>query len=155
MFLYLIQRAVLFMLLWWILTGGRGDGLGLGVVAVALATWVSLRLMPPGRRALRWRALPALAVYFLGQSLLGGWQVAKMALRPKSGLRPGWQSLKLDLPEGAARVLLLNLIGLMPGTLGARLAGQEIKLHLLDVGQPIEGEVRKLEWHIARLFGER
>ena len=40
------------LLLWWILTEGRADAWGLGLVAVTLALWLSLKLLPPKKPGL-------------------------------------------------------------------------------------------------------
>ena len=61
--------------------------------------------------------------------------------------------LKLALPAGVPRILMLNTLGLMPGTLGVRLDGDRLKVHVLDERLPVAAEARALEAHIARLFG--
>lgn len=147
------RRALLFALLWWALAEGRADAWGLGAVAVAAATWASLRLSPPGRRRISFAGLAGFAGFFLWNSLRGGVQVAFMALRPGLGFRPAALDLSLSLPAGAPRVLMLNTLSLMPGTLGVRLDGARLKLHVLDERLPVAAEARALEAHIARLFG--
>lgn len=62
-------------------------------------------------------------------------------------------ALDVALPPGAPRVLMLNVLGLMPGTLGVRLDGARLTLHLLDARLPVEREARALEAHVAALFG--
>lgn len=146
-------RAGLFALLWWILAEGRLDTWWLGAVGVAAATWVSLRLAPPGARGVR--ALPLLRFlgFFVWNSLRGGAQVALMALRPRPDLAPELLVLELALPPGTPRVLMLNTLGLMPGTLGVDLDAARLRLHVLDARLPVAAEARALEAHIARLFG--
>lgn len=148
-----LRRALLFAFLWWVLAEGRWAAWGLGAVAVAVATWASLYLLPPSRRSFTIGGFLGFAAFFLWNSLRGGTQVAWMALRLRPGLRPALLELELALPAGAPRVLMLNTLGLMPGTLGVRLDGDRLKLHVLDERLPVAAQARSLEAHIARLFG--
>jgi len=149
----IIYRCFSFALLWWVLAEGRLDAWWLGAVAVAAATWASLRLAPPGQRQVSLPGLAGFLAFFLRNSLRGGVQVAFLALRPDPGLRPATLEVSVSLPAGAPRVLMLNTLGLMPGTLGVRLDGERLKLHVLDVRLPVAEEARALEAHIARMFG--
>ena len=149
----LTQRAALFALLWWILAEGRLDGWWLGAVGIAAATWASLRLAPPGPRRIRAVPLLRFLAFFVWNSLRGGAQVAFMALRPRPGLAPALLEFELALPPGAARVLMLNALSLMPGTLGVALDVARLRLHVLDARLPVAAEARALETRIAQLFG--
>jgi multicomponent Na+:H+ antiporter subunit E len=148
-----LWRTALLAVLWWIIAEGRLTGWGLAVVAVATATWASLWLVPPGMQRFSAAGFVGFVAFFVVNSLRGGVQVAWMALRRRPGLRPAWVDLRVTLPPGAPRVLLLNALGLMPGTLGVRLDGETLRLHVLDVRLPVVAEARALEAHIGRLFG--
>lgn len=148
-----LRRAPILAFLWWVLAEGRLEAWGLGAIAVAAATWASLHLLPPSRRRLAIGGFLGFAGFFLWNSLRGGAQVAWMALRLRPGLRPALLELELALPAGTPRVLMLNTLGLMPGTLGVSLDGERLKLHVLDERLPVAAEARALEAHIARLFG--
>ncbi|MCF8198447.1 MAG: Na+/H+ antiporter subunit E [Sulfuritalea sp.] len=148
-----LRRAPMFALLWWVLAEGQSEAWGLGAVAVATATSASLYLQPPSRRRFSITGFLGFAGFFLWNSLHGGAQVAWMALRPRPDLRPEFLELELALPVGSPRVLMLNTLGLMPGTLGVRLDGDRLKLHVLDKRLPVAASARALEAHIARLFG--
>ncbi|PKO84380.1 MAG: cation transporter [Betaproteobacteria bacterium HGW-Betaproteobacteria-11] len=145
-------RGVSFALLWWVLAEGRMDGWWVGLCGVAAATWASLRLSPP--RAGRLRAVPLLRflAFFLWNSVRGGWQVARLALRPRLDLAPTTLDLAVMLPAGGARQLMLNTLSLMPGTVGVGLDDATLRLHVLDSRLPVAREARALEAHIARLF---
>jgi len=149
----LALRGLLFALLWWILAVGRFDTWWLGAIGVVAATWASLRLAPPRGHRLRARALLAFAGFFLWNSVRGGAQVAWYALRPRIGIAPILHDFRTVLPAGAPRLLLLNALGLMPGTVGVRLDDDTLRLHVLDANLPTPHEVRALEAHIARVFG--
>jgi multicomponent Na+:H+ antiporter subunit E len=146
-------RALAFVALWWILAEGRLDGWLLGGVAVVAATWTSITLQPPGELRMRIAGLIGFFHFFLWNSLRGGMQVAGMALRGRTALRPGIIELRVTLPPGRARILLVNVLGLMPGTLGVDLDDANLRLHVLDDAQPVVAEARALEATIAALFG--
>ncbi|MDP3438309.1 MAG: Na+/H+ antiporter subunit E [Azonexus sp.] len=149
----IFRRGLMALLLWWILTEGRSDAWGLGLVAVMLALWLSLKLLPPKRPGIRLIRLPGFVGFFIWNSILGGLQVAFVALRGRQALQPGVLELSVSLPAGAPRLLLINLLGLMPGTLGMQLKDDHLRLHGLDERRPLLADVRALEQRIAHLFG--
>jgi multicomponent Na+:H+ antiporter subunit E len=61
--------------------------------------------------------------------------------------------MTLTLPGEGPRVLLALVVSLLPGTLAVRLEGDRLTLHALDVGSPVQSELRRIEDAIARLFG--
>ncbi|MFN4342047.1 MAG: Na+/H+ antiporter subunit E [Azonexus sp.] len=147
------RRALLFAGLWWVLAEGRHDGWLLGSVAVMAATWASLRLAPAGPMPLRLAGLFGFLRFFIVNSVRGGIQVAGMALRGKAALQPGLVELAVGLPAGGARVLLINTLSLMPGTVGVDMDETMLRLHVLDERLPVIDEARALETAIGRLFG--
>lgn len=147
-------RALGFVALWWILAEGRLDGWLLGGVAVVAATWTSITLQPPQELRIRLAGLFGFLRFFLWNSLRGGTQVAGMALRGRTALRPGIIELRVTLPPGGARILLVNVLGLMPGTLSVDLDDASLRMHVLDDSQPVIAETRALEATIAALFGD-
>jgi multicomponent Na+:H+ antiporter subunit E len=149
----LFLRGAAFALLWWVLAEGRDDGWALGAAAVVGATWASLALSPPGRRRIHPVGLVAFLGFFLWSSIRGGAQVASMALRGRTALQPGLIELQVRLPPGGPRILLVNALSLMPGTLGVQLARRTLRVHVLDERLPVVAEARALEATIARLFG--
>lgn len=118
--------------------------LGVGLVAAALATGVSLRLLPPAPGRLRPGALARLVGRFLGQSIVGGLDVARRAFDPRLPLKPGYLRHPPHLPDGTQRAVFGALTSLIPGTLpvGSDPDGALI-YHCLDLDQPIaEGLAR-------------
>lgn len=150
-----LGRGLLFALLWWALAEGRPDSWDLGLVAVAAALGASLVLLPPRGRRFSVAGLLSFLGFFLGHSVLGGIQVAAMALRPRLDLQPALVELPLALPPGAPQVLLTAALGMMPGTLGVELGEGRLRFHVLDSQLPAETAVRSLEARIRALFGER
>jgi len=149
----LVSRALGFALLWWVLAEGRQDGWLFGAVAVFAATWTSLKFFPPGNRHIHLAGLLGFLRFFLWNSIRGGIQVVGMALRGRSALQPVLLELKVTLPPGGPGILLVNVLGLMPGTVGVEMRDATLHLHVLDERLPVVAEVRALEDVIARLFG--
>lgn len=148
----ILLRGTAFALVWWALAEGRADSWGVGAVSVAAALAVSLHLAPPAAGRLSPAGLLGFAGFFLVQSFKGGLQVALRAFRPAMDLAPALVDVPVTLPEGIARVLLVNTLNLLPGTVSVGLEGDRLRLHVLDARLPIAEEAREAEAHIARLW---
>lgn len=147
-----LWRIVLFIAVWWILTQGRADSWGIGLISIAFALIVSLILLPPGLFRFSFAGLFFFLLYFLNRSLKSGFQVALMAVRLDLDLHPNIQKIPLRLPEGLGRVILVNALNLQPGTLSVNLTASSLYLHVLDERQPIETQVRDIEKLIAHML---
>ena len=101
-------RGLISALLWWVLTEGNWATWGLGLLAVVLATSASLKLLPPKAGGIRLSGLLAFFGFFVWNSVLGGAQVALVALQGRRALQPGVLDLSINLPPGAPRLLLVN-----------------------------------------------
>jgi multicomponent Na+:H+ antiporter subunit E len=134
----IVWRAAMFLVFWLILVGGPDPAdRPAGILAIATATWASLRLLPAGRRRLVPTALARLALRFFRQSIVAGADVAWRALDPRLPLRPGFVVYPARLPPPALQALC-TLASLSPGTLPAEVnASGAILVHCLDVGQPV------------------
>ena len=139
--------------LWWLLVQGRTDAWLVGVPVVLLATLASIRLTGPGLPRVSPAGLAAFLVLFLRESIAGGVDVARRTLGRRLRIQPGFRSYRIRLQDGAARVLLVNCISLLPGTLAATLKGDRLELHLLDARENPDPHLVRLEQGIARLFG--
>jgi multicomponent Na+:H+ antiporter subunit E len=147
----LLRRIALFAVLWWVLSGGATGSWLIGAPLVLAAAGLSLVLWVA--RPIRWLGLLRFLPYFARQSLAGAFDVARRAFRPSLPLSPGLVRHRLRLPPGAARVAIANVISMLPGTLSADLAGDEVVIHALDVDQDLHAMVRDLEPRIAAIFG--
>jgi multicomponent Na+:H+ antiporter subunit E len=150
-----LTRATLFALLWWLLSEGRIDSWMIGVPAILLALIASLALLPPTVRRLSIRGLFGFAGFFMYQSIRAGTQVATLALRPRLDLLPGQVRVPVRLPPGPARILLVDVLNLLPGTVTVALAEgaeDELLLHVLDTRQPVVAAVQATEARIAALW---
>jgi multicomponent Na+:H+ antiporter subunit E len=148
----LLPRALLFILLWWVITEGAG-GWAVGLPVIALAVAASHFLQPPRQLRLRPLGVLRFTAFFLVQSLRAGFDVALRALRPRMRLAPALQEYRLQLPAGPARVFLADTMSLLPGTLSTELRDDYLCLHVLDARLPVEADLRQVEVRVADLFG--
>ncbi|MFP4275059.1 MAG: Na+/H+ antiporter subunit E [Paracoccaceae bacterium] len=151
----MLSRSVLHRILmlggvWLVLTGPDPKGLALGILALPAATWFSLRLLPGAQPLSLWRAAAHLPAFLAG-SLLGGLDVARRALRPQPGLRPGWVEVPVRLPDGG-RVAMGAELSLMPGTLAAGTRGDRLLIHLLDRDAGFDRAIPREEAAIAAML---
>jgi multicomponent Na+:H+ antiporter subunit E len=142
-------------LLWWVLAGGDAASWLVGVPVVAVAVWSAWRLRggDAGRISL-WGLLRFLP-FFLWESILGGVDVTSRVLRPRMEIRPGFVSYTTALRSPAARLLFVNCISLLPGTLAADIADGELQVHTLDLENDTGQELSRLERFVAAIYGER
>jgi multicomponent Na+:H+ antiporter subunit E len=145
-------RVLLFAALWWILTEGSIASwwFGAPLIIVASVMWLSVGFAWGGSVSVP--AVLRFAGYFTAQSLLGGVDVAFRALRPSMPLSPGFVRYRWRLPPGDARMLLVNCVSLLPGTLSAEIHEDELLVHALDTRQDVIRGVRVLEDRIAAAF---
>jgi multicomponent Na+:H+ antiporter subunit E len=150
-----VARAIGFFALWIMLTGGNRTDLAAGAVAALAATWVSLRLQPPGTSRVRPIALARLAVRLFRQSVVAGADVARRALDPRLPVRPGFVVYPVGLPPGPARNMFTTLMSLLPGTVPTGPAeGGGLLIHCLDVQQPVVTQLAAEEAVFARVIAE-
>ena len=147
-------RAALFLAFWLMISGWALADLPVGLAAVAGATWVSLRFLPPKGSQFRLPALAALAASFLRQSVVSGTDVAWRALNPSMKLKPGFVTCPLRLPPGGERSAFCALSSLMPGTLPTGTDEQgALLVHCLDIGQPVAANLKAEERLFIRAVG--
>ena len=147
-------RATLFLAFWLMISGWAPLDLPVGLAAVAGATWISLRLLPPGGSRVRIVSLASLAANFLRQSIVSGADVAARALSPKLRLQPGILACPLRLPPGGERSAFCALSSLMPGTLptGTDEHGA-LLVHCLDIAKPVAADLAAEERLFIRAVG--
>jgi len=152
-----LARAAGFLALWLALSGLSGfdaADLVVGASAGAIATWVSLRLSPPGPWRLRPRALARLALRFPLQSIAAGIDVAWRALVPRMPLRTGFVVYRPRLPPGPARAAFCTMMSLLPGTLPCGIDERgNLIIHCLDTGQPVAERAAAEEALLAEAIG--
>jgi multicomponent Na+:H+ antiporter subunit E len=138
---------------WWAVSEGRPGSWGVGAPVVLAAATLAAAVVPAPRH--RVRPLPLLRFLgtFAARSARGGLDVARRALSPSMPLDPGFLEIRTALPEGGARVLLADVVSLLPGTVTVDLEGDRLLLHALETGPQVEREVRDLERQVAELLG--
>jgi len=148
-----VGRAALFFVFWLMIAGYDPADLPIGVATAVLATWASLRLMPPTDVRFRPRALAGFVLHFLGQSVRSGMQVAWLAFRPSMPIRPGFVTYRIHLSGGTLSAFCA-LSSLLPGTLptGGEEQG-ELLIHCLDVYQPVAADLGREEALFGRVLG--
>lgn len=139
--------------LWLVLNEGDASSLIVGAPAALVGTllWRAIPPTPPAQLSLSGllRFLP----YFLREGFAGGWDVARRALGPQIRLKPGFISYDVALPYGWPRVVFLDVLTLLPGTLSADLDGERVSLHVVDLDATSQAQIAELERRVAQLFG--
>ncbi|MFO7759527.1 MAG: Na+/H+ antiporter subunit E [Roseovarius sp.] len=139
-------------LLWVGLAGPDPASWVIGGPVIAAATALSFAF-PPARRV---RVAPLGAIRFIGwfaaASLHGALDVAGRALAWRMPLAPGIRSYETDLPPGAPRLVFVNAITLLPGTLSAGISGTRVEVHMLDTRVDLAAELAPLEARVRALF---
>ncbi|WP_051295224.1 Na+/H+ antiporter subunit E [Azonexus hydrophilus] len=150
-----LRRGAIFALLWLAAAEGNLNAWPLALAGVAGATAASLWLLP-AKTLLPISAggLLRFLVWFVRQSLAGGIQVAGLALQRQPALRPALIEVPLTLPPGLPRLLFTAALSLMPGTLGVRLQGDTLLVHVLDRRQPLADDAARLANRVAAVFRE-
>lgn len=141
---------VVYVALWLLLSAGSDWGFGLAFASAATLLSLWLKLPPLGLRLVY---LPRFLLFFVYETVLGAWDVARRALHPNLPLDPGWVTYPLRCPNHRVRLLLSAMVGLMPGTLSSHFDGENLYLHVLDQGQDWRTTVTRMETHLAHLLG--
>ena len=149
-----IWRAIGFLGGWLILTGGGASHLPAGGVAIAAATWASLRLMPPANAGVCPLRFAAYVLRFLRQAVTAGADVAWRALDPRLPLRPGFAVYHPRLPPGSQRNTFCAVMSLLPGTLPSGLAADGgLLIHCIDLNQPVIDQLAAEEVRFVHMLG--
>jgi multicomponent Na+:H+ antiporter subunit E len=149
-------RATGFLVLWLVLAGFNPGDLPAAAVAVAAATWTSLRLLPPDGSRLSLPGIAKLVLRFPGQSLTAGIDVARRAFDPRLPLHPGFVTVPLRLPPGTQRDAFCAYASLLPGTLPVETNDDgTLLVHCLDIGQPVAAQMAADVALFARALGGR
>ena len=148
----ILAKTAILALLWYVIARGQTSAWIIGLPAVALAAMASARLGGTSLPRISLAGLVGFIALFLRESVRGGLDVACCTLVLKLRIQPGFTHYRPRLNDPSARALLINCISLLPGTLAARLDGDDIELHLLDAGENPAGDLLRLEQAVARLF---
>jgi multicomponent Na+:H+ antiporter subunit E len=146
--LWMLQTAAALLIVWLALDGTATLWVGaiFSVLGAAAGAW-----LVPGE-IYPWRPLRLLLffLYFVRDSILGGMDVAWRAFMPRLPIQPGLVELKLWLPPGLPRTVLIAVVSLVPGTLSAELADDTLHVHALTPGA--SRSLPALQRRVGRLF---
>ena len=155
------MKALLLLLLWWILAEGHWDSWVVGLPAVAAAQWVGRRLLPAAPQADGSRLSPlgvaGFVLEFFLSSFIGGLDITRRSLHPRllqgASINPGLLEFPLRAPPGPARTLFAGALNLVPGTVSVEPRGDILLLHVIDLAPATERNLRRLERRVAGVFG--
>lgn len=146
-------RLILMALLWLALNGADGKSWIVGAPVVVLAAAVNYPFLPRGAWRWRMRAILPMLWFFVKESYLGAYDVARRAFTPSLPIAPGFVEYQCRLSTTSARLFFADLITLLPGTLSARANDSHIVVHALDVTSDVQASLAALEERVAALFG--
>lgn len=146
----IIWQGVLYALIWWILTDGALSSWWVGGPVVLLAVASGSALLVPV--SFVWYEVLRFVPFFLWRSLLGGVDVAWRVMHPRLPIAPDLIEYPLQLPPGLPRVLMANIVSLLPGTLSAALNDTLLTVHVLDSRNDNRAELSAVEQGVARIF---
>lgn len=151
------KHLLCFAAVWWLLTNGSLSSWVIGVIVVPIAACVSVTLFSStttmrSSTSLSIVRLVLFIPFFLLQSLRGGWDTARLAIRPSMPVSPGFIHYSIQLPTESARLFFLHVVSLLPGTVSVTLQGNRMLVHALDVSSQGEADLRACEQRVARLF---
>ncbi len=146
----IVSRGLFFAFVWWILTDGVAASWAIGLPAVLLAVAASARYTPI---PVVWSELLRFVPFFLLRSWLAGTDVARRAFQRHISIDPDLIVYPLRLPAGFSRVLMANIVSLLPGTLSAELGQDVLKVHVLDRRKNFLAELDVVEQRVARMLG--
>jgi len=145
-----VARAAGFLCLWLVLSGADVGDIPAAAVAIAAASWTSLRLLEPGASRRSLPAIVRLVFLFLYHSVVAGADVARRALDPRLPLRPGFVAYPTRLSPGIRRNVFTSLTSLLPGTVPAGEQSGQLVYHCLDIEQPVVAELAAEEAALVR-----
>jgi multicomponent Na+:H+ antiporter subunit E len=146
-----LLRGIAFFVFWLVLMQSlKVSDLAIGACAAGVATWVSMRLLPPDAGCLRFGSLLLLLPHFLWQSVRAGVDVARCALSPRLSLQPGLVSCPLGFGPGLARNTFATITSLLPGTVPCDEVDGVLVYHCLDMAQPVVEQLWEEERRLAR-----
>lgn len=151
-FANVVIRVGIMAVLWLALAAGETGSLLIPLAAIALATVLSFRLLPPGPHGVDLAAVLSFIPYFIGASLRGGADVAHRALSEAHVPEAGIFGFDTRIPDGLPRYLFIGMIGLFPGSIAIGVEGDTIQIHALASRARFEPLIRDLELRIMRIF---
>jgi Multisubunit Na+/H+ antiporter, MnhE subunit len=150
-------RLAVFSIIWLLLTEWQLSSLIVGSIFIVAASLLSLYLAPKYRHTTPLLKSPKNIVLFLGyfsvQSVRSGWDIAKLALIPKSKTSPGIIHYRTKLIDDSQVFTLIQILNLLPGTVSACRDGQDLSIHVLDLRSFKQSDIDDCQWWVTQLIG--
>jgi len=137
---------------WIVVSEGDLASLRAGVPSSLVAAGVSLALSPGRAPSVSLPGLVRFIGFFLVHSVRGGIDVAMRAIKPSLPIDPGTVTYRLRIEPVSVRVLFVNTLSLLPGTLSTHLDGDELIVHVLDCRGPVISDIEIVERRLADVF---
>jgi multicomponent Na+:H+ antiporter subunit E len=141
-------------LIWFALTGDDWRSWMVGLPVVLVAAWSVVRMRGSDKQRIRLLGLLRFLPLFVWESVLGGLDVVSRVMRPRMRIAPGFLDYRMRLEDSSTRLLFVNSLSLLPGTLAADLDGDTLRIHALDLGDDLEDQLVRLERAVAAIYGE-
>lgn len=139
--------------MWWVVSEGDLASLWVGLPAALGAALFSLVLEPRELTRPRLAGSVRFAGFFLVQSVIGGVDVSRRALSPALPIAPRSVVYPMRLVDALPRVVFVNTLSLLPGTLSSHLDGESLVVHALDCSGDVQAGIARVEDRVADLFG--
>jgi multicomponent Na+:H+ antiporter subunit E len=140
--------------LWWLLSNGDLSSWIVGAPVVLAAAWAGQRINPNHGVGMSLAGVLKFLPFFLSESLRGGIDVARRVLSPRLDVAPGFLTYRTRLSGPQARLLFVNSVSLLPGTLAADLQDDRLTIHALDSDAEFAEDLARLETAVARVYRE-
>lgn len=149
---HFLGPVVVAVVFWIVLTDGALHSWLVGAPAVMISTWAYLRLNNRGDYGVQWLALCAFIPWFILQSIRGGIEVAKLALRIKGVEYSKTFSFPIGIHGDRERVFFANCVNLLPGTAAIGFSKQVIEIHTVIPVDAAWRETFELQCRVADVF---
>lgn len=143
-------RAAILIVVWWSFTDGSLSSWVIGLPAVLIAVYTSLKLLPSVNFSILGfiQFLP----FFIQHSITGGTDVAVRAMRRGMKLNPELIEFRPRIEQDIPLFVMLSTVNLLPGTLCTDLRSGMLQIHVLDTKLDYLAELQAIEIQVARLF---
>jgi multicomponent Na+:H+ antiporter subunit E len=148
----LLWRGLLLAGAWWLLAGDELHSWMIGLPCIVAGVWASAELRGLESSRLSIVGLAQFVPFFLSHSLRGGVDVARRLFQRRMPLQPGLIRYQTQLLQGRGRLVFVNIVSLLPGTLSTRLDEHGITVHVLDNTLSVEDELGALEAQVANML---
>ncbi|GAA0812434.1 hypothetical protein GCM10009111_06340 [Colwellia asteriadis] len=144
---------------WFLLAEGDLASLLVGIVFIPLSVFVLVKLSEKANTArsgarLQFIKIPKFVGFFLYQSIKGGKDTALRAFSLNMQLQPEFVHYPIKhIPAGLPMNLFMNVVSLLPGSVGVIREPNSVLVHVLAVTDQTLNEIYACELIVSELFG--